>query len=299
MRGNIFGSGEFDLNDDWRATFSIHRSSDITYLLRYGFPSGQDYLPSYGTLEYFHPNSYGNITAMGFQSLVAGRARSILHALRGAGRRLHVGDAARQARRPADPGRQRARPDQPSGISERRLSGVGDLCAVRSTALIGDRFELRVSVRGDGYYSTDLPDLAAGPMATQDAFAARFFPQAALPWRYPWVRHAGHYTELIEPVVMAVVAPDTGNYSRIPNQDSQAFEFDDTDLFVPNRFTGYDLVDTGQRVDYGLRGGIYADNGASMRFLVGPKLRVPDRPGIPARLGPDRRGCRTSSGASS
>jgi LPS-assembly protein len=135
--------------------------------------------------------------------------------------------------------------------------------------LIGDRFEFLVSARGDYYYSTDLPDPAAGPFATQNAFAGRVFPQAALTWRYPWVKRATHYTEVIEPVVMAVAAPTSGNFSKIPNEDSQAFEFDDTDLFVANRFPGYDLVDTGQRVDYGLRGGIYADNGAAMRFVVG------------------------------
>lgn len=267
IRGNILGTGEFDLNDDWRATFSVDRSSDITYLLRYSLPSGQDYLPTYGTLEYFRPNAYANITAMGFQTLLPGVPQIsmpyaapvadymyVIQPDKLGGQLILSGNALDLI--------------NPGGISERRLSGSATY-ARPFDGVIGDRFELRVSMRGDGYYSTDLPDLAAGPMATQDAFAARFFPQASLLWRYPWVRHEGHYTELIEPMVMAVAAPDTGNYSKIPNQDSQAFEFDDSDLFVANRFSGYDLVDTGQRVDYGLRGGIYADNGASMRFLVG------------------------------
>ena len=46
VRGHLFGTGEFDLDDDWRATFNIQRTSDITYLLRYGFPSAQDFLTS-------------------------------------------------------------------------------------------------------------------------------------------------------------------------------------------------------------------------------------------------------------
>lgn len=267
IRGNVFGTGEFDLNDDWRATFSVDRSSDVTYLLRYGLPSGQDFLPTYATLEYFHPNSYANITAMGFQSLLPGVPQVtmpyaapvadymyVMQPDKLGGQLMLSGNALDLI---AD-----------HGTSERRLSTTAAYSRPFDGA-IGDRFELMVSARGDGYYSTDLLDLAAGPTATENAFAARFFPQASLLWRYPWVRHEGHYTELIEPVVMMVAAPDTGNYSKIPNQDSQAFEFDDTDLFVPNRFYGYDLVDTGQRVDYGLRGGIYADNGAAMHFLVG------------------------------
>src|SRR5665213_1074893 len=47
IRGHIFGTGEYDISDDWRATFGIQRASDITYLLRYSFPSPQDFLSTY------------------------------------------------------------------------------------------------------------------------------------------------------------------------------------------------------------------------------------------------------------
>ena len=52
-------------------------------------------------------------------------------------------------------------------------------------------------------------------------------------------------------------APAGGNQRRIPNEDSLGFEFRDTDLFRPDRLAGYDVLDTGQRVDYGLRLGLY------------------------------------------
>jgi LPS-assembly protein len=267
IRGHIFGSGEFDLSDDWRATFDLQRTSDLTYLLRYGFPSPQDYLSSYATLENFHANSYGNITAMAFQSLLPG-----------------IPDRTQPFAAPVADYMWVTQPDRfggqlilsgnaldlisQTGTSERRLS-AGAAWDRPFDGLIGDRFEFMASMRGDGYYSTSLPDPAAGPGVTQNSFADRMFPQAALLWRYPWVRRGAHYSAVIEPMVMGVVAPDAGNFGRIPNEDSQAFEFSDSDLFVANRFSGYDLVDTGQRVDYGLRGGIYGDNGAAMRFLVG------------------------------
>lgn len=267
VRGHIFGNGEYDIDDDWRATFNVQRTSDITYLLRYGFPSAQDFLSTYGTLEYFHPNAYGNITAMGFQSLLPGVPQKSLPYAAPVADYMYVLQPDRIGGQFVFSGNALDLIND-AGISERRLSSSVSY-ARPFDGLIGDRFEMMVSARGDGYYSTDLPDLGAGPTATQNAFAGRFFPQAALTWRYPWVRRGGHYTEMIEPVVMGVAAPNTGNFSKIPNQDSQAFEFDDTDLFVANRFSGYDLVDTGQRVDYGLRGGIYGDNGTAMRFLVG------------------------------
>lgn len=268
IRGHIFGTGEYDIDDDWRATFSLQHASDITYLLRYGIPSPQDFLSSSATLEYFQPNQYANITALGFQSLLPGVPDKTEPFA------APVADYMWTMQPPGGLGGQLTVAANAldligqTGISERRLS-AGASWQRPFDGLIGDRFEFTASLRGDEYYSSSLPDPAAGPLATQSAFAGRAFPQASLLWRYPWVRHDDHWTELIEPVVMGVAAPSTGNFGKIPNEDSQYFEFNDTDLFVPNRFPGFDLVDTGQRVDYGLRGAIYADNGAAARFVVG------------------------------
>jgi LPS-assembly protein len=267
VRGHFFGNGEFDLSDDWRATFNVQRASDITYLLRYGFPAPQDYLSSYATLEYFRPDSYANISAMGFQSLLPGVADSlqpyaapiadymyVMQPGRIGGQLVLSGNAVDLV--------------AANGLAERRLS-AGAAWKRPFDGLVGDRFEFVASVRGDGYYADNAPVGGIGPGTIMDTYSGRVFPQAALTWRYPWVRRDAHSTELIEPVVMGVAAPRTGNFSHIPNGDSQAFEFSDSQLFVPNRFSGFDLVDTGQRVDYGLRGGIYGDNGTAMRFVVG------------------------------
>ena len=286
VRGHLFGNGEYDIDDDWRATFNLQYTSDITYLLRYGFPTGNNFLTSFGTLENFHPNSYANITAMGFESLLPGVPS------RGLPFAAPVADYMWVTQPDLVGGQLMVAANAldliSNGVSERRLS-VTTAYQRPFNGLIGDRFEFLVSARADGYYSSDLPDPAAGPLATQNAFAARAFPQTALTWRYPWVKRSAHYTGVIEPVVMAVAAPDTGNYAKIPNEDSQAFEFDDTDLFVPNRFPGYDLVDTGQRVDYGLRGGVYGDNGRAMRFLIGQSYAFQNDPEFTPGSGLTRR----------
>ena len=54
-------------------------------------------------------------------------------------------------------------------------------------------------------------------------------------------------------MVSVNVAPTWGNTRNIPNEDSSDFEFDETNLFEPDRFPGLDRVDTGTRVAYGLR----------------------------------------------
>jgi LPS-assembly protein len=104
--------------------------------------------------------------------------------------------------------------------------------------------------------------------------SGRIFPQAALIWRYPWVRHDPGTSEVIEPEVAFVAAPNGGNRGIIPNEDSQGFEFDETSLFRLNRLPGYDLVDSGQRTDYGLNMGIYNADYGSSNMVVGQSYRL-------------------------
>jgi LPS-assembly protein len=78
---------------------------------------------------------------------------------------------------------------------------------------------------------------------------------------------------LIEPIAAIVAAPNGGNPAAIPDEDSLGFEFDETSLFVPNRFPGYDRVDSGQRVDYGLHGELNTQSFGNWDTLIGESYR--------------------------
>jgi LPS-assembly protein len=117
----------------------------------------------------------------------------------------------------------------------------------------------------------------------------RVFPQAALNWHYPWVDQIGNINALIEPIAAAFAAPIGGNPNDIPNEDAQSFEFDDTDLFVGNRFPGYDRVDGGQRVDYGLHAGVFNPTAGSTQFLIGESYRFQSDTQFPVGTGLDHR----------
>ncbi|MGA0315766.1 MAG: LPS assembly protein LptD, partial [Alphaproteobacteria bacterium] len=63
------------------------------------------------------------------------------------------------------------------------------------------------------------------------------------------------------------LSPRGGNPELIPDEDSQAFEFDDTNLLSRNMFSGRDRVESGQRLFYGLSFGIYGLDGYSSGFF--------------------------------
>ncbi|HKF72445.1 MAG TPA: LPS assembly protein LptD [Stellaceae bacterium] len=271
FRGHFFANGEFDLSNDWRTRFDIERSSDQTYMRRFGFGGAEAFLESRAYAEGFAGRSYTLIDSYVFQSL-----------------RFGVGDSTQPIVLPTATYNWVSRPDgwggrwnvtanafnmfRPVGTDIRRLS-AGANWQVPFDGAIGDRFTLTAGARGDAYQSDKVMLSTAQPSA-DGVLAGRVFPQAKLEWHYPWVRHGKGSSQVIEPVVAFIAAPNGGNPAEIPPEDSKGFEFDDTSLFVMNRFPGYDRVDSGQRIDYGLTGGIYGDRGGSTRFLVGESYRL-------------------------
>jgi len=57
------------------------------------------------------------------------------------------------------------------------------------------------------------------------------------------------------------------------DEDSVAFEFDETTLFQPNKFPGYDLYEDGVRVNVAGRGSILWDDGRRATLLIGRSFR--------------------------
>jgi LPS-assembly protein len=85
--------------------------------------------------------------------------------------------------------------------------------------------------------------------------------------------------------VSFVTAPNGSNPDRIPNEDSLAFEFDETNLFARTRYVGSDRVDGGTWVAYGLRAGAYGFGGGSTTALFGQSFRIRDDNTYPANSG--------------
>jgi LPS-assembly protein len=286
VRGHFFGTGEWDINREWRARYQIQRESDQTYMLRYHFQTPPNYLTSHVYAEDFGTRSYGNFSTYAFQSLNPSFGDSVEPmALPSAsydwtsepdaiGGRWHLGASALNLLHRTGPEVRRV-----SSGAEWRLAFNG---------AIGDRFTFRGSVRADGYASDHValsPNFVTvtnefgttvqlpSNTGTSAQWSGRVFPQAALEWRYPWVRADRDGAALVEPIAAIIASPNGENPARIPNEDSQGFEFDDMSLFVPNRLPGYDRVDSGQRVDYGVHARLTSQSVGVWETLVGQSYR--------------------------
>ena len=158
------------------------------------------------------------------------------------------------------------------------------------TSSWGDVTTISATMRADLYQFNDLDPNSDDPEPHRPrpstGVSGRLFPQLSVEWRYPFMRAHDGWQEVIEPIAAITAAPNKSNFGDIPNEDSLDVEFDDTNLFDPNRFAGLDSVDTGQRATYGLRWTFVTDGGGSGSVFVGQSYQFNEDVEFRRRLRP-------------
>ncbi len=271
-RGHLEAEGEFRWGPHWLYGFDVGRATDATYLGRYGFQRGRDSLTSRIYLDGTRQRTFTSANAYAFQSLDP-----------------EVDESQQPYVLPLVDFNYKSDPDARFGYvsldTQLRVIGRSQGANSRLLSLTGgwhlpvvgpwgNLLDFGVSLRGDIYHVTNVPDPRGAPGAKFDGFTGRVVPQAEVVWRYPWVRPTSRGHQVIEPIVQAIVGPHGGNDPTIPNEDSLAFEFTDTNVFSSNRFTGVDRVEGGPRTNYGLRIADVGAGGGKIEALIGQTYRA-------------------------
>jgi LPS-assembly protein len=102
-------------------------------------------------------------------------------------------------------------------------------------------------------------------------------PGAGLEYRYPLVASSSFGTHVIEPIAQIIARPNERRIGRAPNEDSQSFVFDDTNLFAWNKFSGYDRTEGGTRLNYGAQWTLTGAKGLYANALVGQSVQIAGR----------------------
>ncbi len=270
-RGHIEGTGQFDLTDTWRWGYQLERSTDDTYLRRYGFGFG-DTLTTRLYLERFKGRDYAAINNYAFQGLEIDDDPGDTPLI------LPIADYQFKSDGGAFGGHYTLDANLMSlsrseGTDSRRISLNGGW-QLPYLGPAGDIYTLTASLRGDLYLVDDVVVPGQTNPTTENGLTGRVVPTLALDWRYPWVRSSGSVRQVIEPVVKFAISPHGGNPDEIPNEDSQDFEFDDTNLLSLHRFPGLDRVEGGPRLSYGIRVGAYGIGGGRATAFIGQSFRV-------------------------
>ncbi len=275
LRGHIDSEGLFEINNTWRWGFDLNHATDETYIRRYGVENKAEngHLISDLYLEGFRKRNFMRTSLNTYQEHKETSSED-----------LQDGKVEYQFSHLSQPQKTGAFWKLDGGfygINRKNDTRTTRLAADTSwiipyTSSTGDLFTLEANAITAAYYVSQLT--GTGITGDYSGGQGRIVPSLAFEWRKPLSRShmAGKANEIFEPIVKLKAAPNVGSNNKIPNEDSQDFEFDDTNLFKTNRFTGLDRIDGGQRVDFGFNWGIYGQDGGYSQLFVGQSYRLRD-----------------------
>lgn len=255
-RGNLFLKGRYEVNDFWLADADINYSSDRNYLKDLSLAKEDDaWLTSSLKMQGFDNRNYASIENYFYQlnsyDLKDTDKPMVLPML--------------NYENISNPGKYGAYSKTNlnfASIYREEETNTQRFSMINSwnlpyTSPYGEKYRMVASVKSDLYYVDNYTNPEGQNI---DGEVGRIFPQLGLEWKLPFIRATETSRQILEPTIVAVAAPNGGNkVDKIPNEDSQDAELDDTNILDLDRYSGYDRNDTGSRVSYGLNWSAYGD----------------------------------------
>jgi LPS-assembly protein len=290
FRSYILGSGAFQLDKNWTWGFAAERTSDPLIFDKYNIPNAFEQRGPWATdterlisdvyTTRQDTNSYLSIAAMAFQGLrqvapgvtednnafpivaplIEGRYDAPVNILGG---RLRLQGSAVVLTR----NQELSTAQGPTDDSRRATAEANWLRTF--TLANGMQLSPFADLRADVYNIANLSLEKPGAYTV-----TRTAPTLGLDFAWPFVRSQGSTTIVLEPIAQIALSPNLRANANIPNEDSVVFSYDDTNLFEPDKFPGYDVYDGGQRLNVGGSATFYWAGGRDLTVLVGRTFRA-------------------------
>ncbi len=126
-----------------------------------------------------------------------------------------------------------------------------------------------VSLRGDAFISDNVPG-----SSSDTETSARFLPSAGIDLRWPFLAPHELGQNVFTPVAQIIAATDETDKGDIGNEDAITINFDHTNLFLQDRFTGLDRYEGGTRANAGFVYSFLAENGGFARVSFGESFHL-------------------------
>ena len=107
-----------------------------------------------------------------------------------------------------------------------------------------------------------------------DSELARAMPDVGVEYRYPFVNVQPWGTQTIEPIAQLILRPNETQIGKFPNEDAQSVVFSDSNLFSIDKFSGYDRVEGGGRVNAGFQYTAQVNKAGYFNVLFGQSYQI-------------------------
>lgn len=276
IRTYIFGSGQFDLKNDFKLTFDVEAVNDDTYLLDYSY-SGKDRLDSELAIERVRRDEYIRGALTYFHSLRVGESNSTLPSIAGNAeyeRRYFPSQLGGElVLAAALHGHYRSSDLTTDGLDTDTYADGRDIARFTTNADWFRSWTLGYGVlaRAQAGLAVDSFFVNQGGL-TSDSSAAVITPTTSVQLRWPLLKvtptGASH---VIEPMLQLAWAG--GSTPNVPNDESTLVEFDDGNLLSLSRFPAYDRRERGFSAAYGLSWARIDPQGWESALVMGQVVR--------------------------
>ncbi len=271
----------FEINDIWRGIANIERTSDDTYLRLYDFNS-DPWLSSQIGVEASLNRSYFTANTYFYQDL------------------RNLADSYTPTVLPMIDYRRVSEPNSIGGYWDLNINSAYIMKDYtdhllpteknfRTSSIIkytqpfktdsGHLFDFSIFGRGDLYILDDIQNKDdIGNTNYYSGNKARGDISADLIWKYPLYRSYENRTEILQPTIQIITSKKQDATPEIPNMDSKYMELEVENLFSTDRFSGYDIFESGTRLNYGLQFIQNYNNNQKVSFFIGQNynIDVPD-----------------------
>jgi LPS-assembly protein len=275
FRGYLESAGKFQFDPRWSLSYSGRITTDRTFMRRYDI-SRDDRLRSTFELERIGGQSYLSIAGWATQTL---RRNDVQ------GQQPIALPIIDYRQRLADPLLGGQIELQLNTLAIARTAGqdtqrafAGATWNLRGLTGLGQEVVLTAMVRGDVYHSDENLLTAIPGYRGKSGWEGRGIAAVAADMRWPFVGEFLGGTQTLTPRVQIVATPSLKNLD-IPNEDSRAFDLEDSNLFAINRFNGYDRFEDGARITYGLEWN-FSRPGLNINTIIGQSYRLSDKPSL-------------------
>ena len=275
FRGYLETAGKFQMDPNWSLRFSGRVTTDRTFMRRYDI-SRDDRLRSTFEAQRIGGSSYLSIAGWAVQTLRA-NDRQGLQAIA-----IPVIDFRQRLTDPWLGGQFEL---QLNSVAIARTSGqdtqrafAGVRWDLRRLTGLGQEVTVTGLARGDVYHSSENLLTAIPGYRGKSGWQGRAIAAAAVDIRWPFIGEFLGGTQQLVPRIQFVATPPIRNMA-VPNEDSRAFDLEDSNLFALNRFPGYDRFEDGARVTYGVDW-TFNRPGLAINSVIGQSYRLSDKPSL-------------------
>jgi LPS-assembly protein len=144
------------------------------------------------------------------------------------------------------------------------------------TNSIGQVFTPFVRLRADAAYTNinNEGGVVSNFINTGGETVTRFMPAIGFEARWPFLAVHEWGTQILEPIAQMIVRPNETQIGRFPNEDAQSLVFSDANLFAIDKYSGFDRVEGGSRLNAGIQYSMNINRFGTINALFGQSYNL-------------------------